>query len=1099
MVERYSKAVAKRTLGKLPRVQPVVERVDYSESDMWKTVAQSAGQLSNQFYQYAVEDARHQSIIDAEGFDFQKGPDGMTVLPPPMTEGGSLYQKNYNAIIHNNYKRNIKQDVEGALSEIFAKEFFNPEEMKNSLNDRLNTTLDVIPPQFKDYVEGTGQAYIDEYYSRSLKEQTRRVFNATVTELNDEKTTLIENRVGPNIDNLQANSIAEDLAENIASRLNMNVITKEQAEVELDILNQFGNWDNILKIINSRSSAEDGELLNSSDKLRALAQMFRGFEPVGDKSTIEFYTTDGTVMSYNKEGIDKLISDKDLKSSIAVALEKRAAHIEQMNSTSQKDLDFSRLSKLYFQNNHIGSADHTGISKGTQNDFWVGVINEDLIKWGIPDGIDGLPIALRNADTVKSVALVNFLIGENSRAVKHKVLPKVMIDMLDQIFVADQPMLANFHLSFYNELIKHDELKNQFNEQANVKTRGYFKGLEKFVGLGPDVLENKQRFNIMRQRLDDSYNEDVKEKMSELTKKLDSPLKTDSVPDYIIEYIKEKDLIELYKVNTATRAQMLDHVLEYLEGVNSGKKDLDIDDINEAIEDIAKKYKETLSDNEHLLGFKVTKEEENSINDNFIMPNTEYGFLNIDDLSNTHPTIENLKVLKTKKNIIHFGTQQSQDHSFTTTVLADTIKAMQKKGLTLDIDTTLLPTVEELYAEHRVLDEGEIHGGHIPDLTPDMYESFTITIDGKEVPLVFGETFELVKGSEEMPTTEWQIMMIAKDGDKKYLLGTLEDKQGKPIRIDFGNALNRKKEEAHEHYSIKAWNERIEKITKSIVGKVPPSGAGGTGITDKSNINQRIIESNKDINNEIKSLNDQIENMLESIKKEDELFNKPNDEGGSLLEDEYKSLFKISYISQIPYSGDDGMITRQGTGAGAVVDAANLIANALPGNNVERTARFLIEIAYMESDFGKHPDTFNFPKKNDMGIWQNERAMRHIISELKRRSPMIGTTLLQTNAQKLEQVINNALPDKNFTFENMNVRDLQIPIISAAVARLYIANQDSNDIPIDIAGRKVLWKNKYNTMHKNTTATAEDYEKKMKILQESGLLEKLLRDRIGEA
>ena len=119
MAERYSKSVAKRTIGQLPRVQPVAERVDYSKAEMWKTVAQSAGQLSNQYYQYAQEDARHQAIINAEGYEFEKGPDGLTVMPPPTTEGGSIYQKTYNSIINDNYKRSIKTDVENRLSEFF--------------------------------------------------------------------------------------------------------------------------------------------------------------------------------------------------------------------------------------------------------------------------------------------------------------------------------------------------------------------------------------------------------------------------------------------------------------------------------------------------------------------------------------------------------------------------------------------------------------------------------------------------------------------------------------------------------------------------------------------------------------------------------------------------------------------------------------------------------------------------------------------------------------------------------------------------------------------------------------------------------------------
>ena len=409
MAERYSKSVAKRTIGQLPRVQPVAERVDYSKSEMWKTVAQSAGQLSNQYYQYAQEDARHQAIINAEGYEFEKGPDGLTVMPPPMTEGGSIYQKNYQAIILNKYKRSIKNDIEGRLSEIHAKEFYQPEQMKDSLNNSLSATLEVVPEHMRDYVNNIGQAYVSEYYSRALKEQTRREFNATVDSLNQEKQDIFDRRVSSNMDIVESILLEKDFTDNITERRQLGILSEQGAFQEIELLNQFKNWDNMKNVVNGRDETTEGALLNPANHLYSLAQMFRGYEPF-EKSDIEFITSDGEIIVYNKETIDKLFPDDSLKKSIANELEQRASYLSNINNQTQTQKDTEKVLSWFTLENNIGT--HPEIT-GKAYDNAVNILFEQDLKNAGITSINDFKMELRNMGTAEAHVAIEKLFNKS--------------------------------------------------------------------------------------------------------------------------------------------------------------------------------------------------------------------------------------------------------------------------------------------------------------------------------------------------------------------------------------------------------------------------------------------------------------------------------------------------------------------------------------------------------------------------------------------------------------------------------------------------------------------------------------------------------------
>ena len=130
-------------------------------------------------------------------------------------------------------------------------------------------------------------------------------------------------------------------------------------------------------------------------------------------------------------------------------------------------------------------------------------------------------------------------------------------------------------------------------------------------------------------------------------------------------------------------------------------------------------------------------------------------------------------------------------------IIANNLNNKSGKGeIILDSDYSNIYTPQELYADYATPEDALIEtevmaGGGIPNLTSDMYESFTWNYQGREIPMIFGVTYRFQKTSD----TRWDIVLIDKNPNTGVItiLGTVNGKDNKPVGFDLTSILNRKK------------------------------------------------------------------------------------------------------------------------------------------------------------------------------------------------------------------------------------------------------------------------------------------------------------------
>lgn len=130
--------------------------------------------------------------------------------------------------------------------------------------------------------------------------------------------------------------------------------------------------------------------------------------------------------------------------------------------------------------------------------------------------------------------------------------------------------------------------------------------------------------------------------------------------------------------------------------------------------------------------------------------------------------------------------------------------------------------------------------------------------------------------------------------------------------------------------------------------------------------------------------------------------------------------------------------------------AEQAISQVAMGNkNVER---FLIEIANIESKFGRDKNTFKGASK---GIFQIDPiAFEEVQRRLKETNEKDGGTTRAYN-EKLKQ-------DLNLDLSELTYEDLDKPLVGAAFARAYLLGF-AEAIPETVLGRAKYWKKYYNT------------------------------------
>ena len=348
MVERYSKSIERRSLGNLPKVTPKDQKINTAEAQAWGQVAQVGANLSTQFAQYAADDAKYKAIVDAEGIEFERDAEGLTVLPPPITEGGSIYQKNYTAVVNNMYKKSIKTDIETKTSEIFATEFYDPDVMTDMLDNSINSIISNTAPHMQQELNLVAQNIKNGYVERSVKARTHRLYNANINALTTEYPDLIDKRlIARDVNSILSSDKA--LSDNINERVKLGVITEDQGKKELEGVQHFLNYDAIQNLINIRVG-EDATLLNPVDAISRLSQMFKGHDEV----TVELLGKDKKIHVYTKETIEQLVPDINLRQKMGVALEQRANKLGANQTVSAFDIAYQEQLEYMVNPNNKG-------------------------------------------------------------------------------------------------------------------------------------------------------------------------------------------------------------------------------------------------------------------------------------------------------------------------------------------------------------------------------------------------------------------------------------------------------------------------------------------------------------------------------------------------------------------------------------------------------------------------------------------------------------------------------------------------------------------------------------------------------------------------
>ena len=169
-----------------------------------------------------------------------------------------------------------------------------------------------------------------------------------------------------------------------------------------------------------------------------------------------------------------------------------------------------------------------------------------------------------------------------------------------------------------------------------------------------------------------------------------------------------------------------------------------------------------------------------------------------------------------------------------------------------------------------------------------------------------------------------------------------------------------------------------------------------------------------------------------------------------------------------------------------VVAGIRYILNLTAGNN-EANRRFLIGLFGTESEFGKDKRTYK-PNRISTGIAQMDKIyidketgeeVVGVFDDLKRRHtkelkqnnygdagtglpPIFGKTV-----KKIEDGINADFPDllkgKKFELKTLNYNDLDNPLVSIAMARLWLATQGATSTYNNPTDAYWLYKNVYNT------------------------------------
>jgi len=1056
MVERYSKSIARRTLSNLPKVTPKDARVNNNEAQAWGQVAQTGRALFSQFAQYAREDAKTKAINDAEGVEFERNDAGITLKPPPMEEGGSIYQEAYKSVVGNMYKREVKTDIESRLSEIYSTNLRDPEVMSSKLETSLSAIIENVAPQNQQEMARIGRDYITSYEKSAYSQRENFLFNQKINSMKKEEETLYDTILSSN-DPIILEQSTNRLNQNLQDQVEIGVIHPRDAETAKNTLNYLQSFKTVQGVLSTRSEI-DNKLINDPSLYLEMAEMLKGWDgKLGGSVDIE--DGDGNVITYTRESLEKLIPVPALRAKMAQALINRATALsvgEGLNAQQKSDI---KLNQHFFEKRNKGDLNDFTVTKKQKAIFWQNAIDGAIKEMNIK-GMDGLNTLIPDIAKLKTVDAINIIAGFSTLMTETGYLPEPAIALLNNIGSATGDELANFYVPFYN-VIKNNKVLEQLFLDSNdidIKTRGKLAVIESIADLNGDPQNNKKIFNEVAIMLKDATDVNLTKNLEFIlgdslnTDSKGMPLAGANLPfRYMVSYItKNQQALDVNLQSFSSpdfKALVFKKMTAYLTEFNGN---FNAKDLNKAIElGVKDAMKNTTTFEKHGVGGRDQIDNW----EGHLQP-----FLTSNGAKVTHKDMQRImpnnteinQIIAVQNNAEEFGTDKN------TAVLGYYAKKILEAQLETEIplftqDINIRSAEESHIGVFKSEDIVGALGGLAGDkdpYDPEMGENISIDYKGKNIALIYGKTFFFDKRDG---TNDYAMILIDDTGAANEVTGVVQDAEGKEILFNIAAISQKQKAEAGIVQDVLDLENRLLELNKAVRAEEqtyantdPISSQGNT-----DSISNRVAFGNEKAKQ--KALNELERNRkkIDALKKE-------------LLTRGYTTK-EIKKETVVP---NKKMVTTPlTTGEPIVKTVSDIVANILPAGNAENTSMFMQRISRTESDHGLNKDTY-VGSNNDLGIWQNKSELKEIQNKIKTKE---GGGILFDNIATMEKGIQEYIP--KFSIAKLTEEDLKIPLVSAVIARLVFSYKTSEAIPASLEEQAEYWKEYYNTpLGKGTVA-----------------------------
>tara|TARA_R110002126_G_C10482477_1_gene502067 strand:- start:2410 stop:5601 length:3192 start_codon:yes stop_codon:yes gene_type:complete len=1051
MVERYSKSIARRTLSNLPKVTPKDARVNNNEAQAWGQVAQTGRALFTQFAQYAREDAKTKAINNAEGVEFERNDAGITLKPPPMEEGGTIYQETYKSVVGDMYKREIKTDIESRLSKIYSTNLRDPEVMSSKLETSLGAIIENVAPQNQQEMTRIGRGYIDAYEKSAYSQRENFIFNQKIVSMQNEEQTLIDTILSTN-DPIMLEQNANRLNENLQNQVKIGVIHPRDAETAQNTLGYLQSFKTLQGVLSGRSEI-DNKLTNDPSLYIEIAEMLKGW---GGKlgGSVDIEDEDGNVITYTTESLQKLIPVPALRVKMAQELTNRAKALSVGEGLNAQEKANIKLANNYFKLRNQGDFNDPTVTDKQKEIFWFKSLDGAIKEMNIL-GMDGLNTLIPDIAKLTTVEAVNIISGFSTLMKETGYLPEPAIGLLNNIGSATGDELANFYVPFYN-VIKNDEVLEQLfldNKDIDIKTRGKLAFLESIADLDGDPKNNKRIFNEIAIMLKDATEINLTKNLEFIlgdSLNKDSkgmPLAGANLPfRYMVSYItKNQQALDVNLQSFSSpdfKALVFKQMTSYLTEFNG---EFTAKDVNKAIElGVKKAMAGTTTFETHGVGGRDQIDNWESHSQPFLTVTPK-------DMQRIMPNnTEVNQIIAVQNNAEEFGADKN------TAVLGYYAKKILETQLEtempiFDQDINIRSAEESYIGVFKSEDIMGALGGLAGDkdlYDSEMGENISINYRGKNIALIYGKTFFFDKRDG---TNDYAMILIDDTGAANTVTGVVQDAEGKEILFNIAALSQKQKAEAGIVQDVLDLENRLLELDEAIRAEeqtytnIDPISSRGNA----DPISNRVPFGNQKTRQ--KALNE----LERNKKKVDALKKELLTRGFTTKEIKKETVVPNKKMVTTPLT----------TGESIVKTVSDIVANILPAGNAENTSMFMQRISRTESDHGLNKDTY-VGSNNDLGVWQNKSELKEIQNKIKTQE---GGGILFDNIAVMEKGIQEYIP--KFSIAKLTEEDLKIPLVSAVIARLIFSYKTSEPIPKSLEEQAEYWKEYYNTpLGKGTVA-----------------------------